>query len=710
MVPGDKAMSSAKGCFDFFFNPRNIAVIGASRQPGKVGYDTLKNIIDDNYAGHIYPVNPSTPEILGVKAYRSVLDIPNKIDLAVVVVPADSVLPTFKELINKKVKGAVVITAGFKEIGGVGVYREKALAEMCRGKIRVIGPNCLGIIDTYSNLNASFAHTMPRQGEIGFISQSGAIVTAILDFAAGRNIGFSKFVSMGNKMDLNETHFLEVLSEDDNTKVIVGYLESVEDGKKFIETASKISRIKPIILFKAGVSTEGMRAASSHTGSLSGLDRAYDCAFTKSGVIRARSIEDLFDWAEVFASQPLPQGKRIVIITNAGGPGIIATDKAAEEKLNLANINPAISSRLREILPPAASIYNPIDVLGDSDSRRYAQVMELIAQSDEVDGMIIILAPQASTQIEETAKVVSNFSYTSPKTVITSFMGEERVSAAFSIFRRGKVANIRFPDRAVRAMAVMADHSVWKKQEKPEESRQKLDTDRIKDFLKTKVAEEKIKLVDFEARELLELCRLPILPTVLTHTADEAVNIAEQMGFPVVMKIYSPEVLHKTDVGGVRVGLKSGEEVVKAYDAIMVSVKKFLPQAPVLGIAVQKMVEGGKEVIVGFSRDPQFGPLVMFGLGGVYVEVLKDVNFALTPLHKKEIRELVAGIRSYPLLTGVRGEKEKDLETLYEVIATIGTISEQFPEIVEMEINPMMIMDKGDGVWAVDGRLILRGY
>jgi len=589
------------------------------------------------------------------------------------------------------------------------VQREKELAEMCRGKIRVIGPNCLGIIDTNSNMNASFAQAMPFRGEIGFISQSGALVTAILDFAVGRGLGFSKFISMGNKMDLDETHFLEILGDDNNTKVIMGYLESVVDGKRFIEVAEMVSRKKPIIIFKSGISAEGTRAASSHTGSLSGLDRAYECAFSKSGVIRARLIEDLFDWAEVFASQPLPKGRRLAIITNAGGPGIIATDKASEEKLVLASLSSTMVSKLRKVLPPAASVYNPIDVLGDADSRRYAQVIELINQAEEVDSEVIILSPQANSQIEETAKIVSNYSYTSPKPVITSFMGEDRVATALSIFKRGKVANISFPDRAVRAMAVMANYSLWRAEKKPDKYYKDIEEDRIKKFLDGKTEEGKIKLVDFEVRELLDMCRIPTLPTVLTHTANEAASVAEQMVFPVVLKVYSPEILHKTDVGGVRVGLRTSEEVARAFEVIMVSVRRFLPQVPVLGITVQKMVEDGKEVIVGFSRDPQFGPLVMFGLGGVYVEVLKDVNFALTPLSKKEIRELVTGIKSFALLSGVRGEKEKDLEALYEVIATVGTLGEKFPEIVEMEINPLMVMDKGEGVWAVDGRLILRG-
>ncbi|MFC2001127.1 acetate--CoA ligase family protein [Chloroflexota bacterium] len=702
-------MSYPSGNYDFFFKPRSIAVIGASRQPGKVGYDTLKNLIDDNFEGKIYPVNPGAANILGLKAYKAVGDIDGEIELALVIVPAELVINTFKELIAKGVKGAVVITAGFKEIGGMGVQRERELAEMCQGKIRVIGPNCLGIIDTYSNLNASFAPTMPRRGKIGFLSQSGAMVTAILDFAAGRDMGFSKFISMGNKMDLDETHFLEILGEDDNTRVIMGYIESVVDGRRFLETADRVSRKKPVIIFKSGVSAEGTRAASSHTGSLSGFDRAYECAFAKSGVIRARSIDDLFDWAETFASQPLPKGRRVAIITNAGGPGIIATDKAAEEKLTIAAMIPAITGKLKEVLPPAASVYNPIDLLGDADSKRYAQAIELVAQAEEVDGMMIILSPQANTQIEETAKIVSSFSYASPKTVITSFMGEDRVATALSIFKRGRVANIPFPDRAVRAMAVMANHSAWKKREKSEGYFKDIAEEEVGKFIRSKTEAGKIKLVDFEAKELLAMCQIPTLPTVLAYTADEAASIAEQMGFPVVMKVYSPEILHKTDVGGVRVGLGTSDEVARAFETIMVSVRKYLPQVPIIGITVQKMVAGGKEVIVGFSRDPQFGPLVMFGLGGVYVEVLKDVSFALTPLSKREIRELVTGIKSFPLLSGVRGEKEKDIEALYEVVAAVGTLGEKFPEIVEMEVNPLMVMDKGEGVWAVDGRLILRG-
>ena len=702
-------MRSSAGKFDFFFKPKSIAVIGASRQPGKIGYDTLKNLIDDNYGGNIYPVNPSAQSILGIKAYKTVGDIGDKLDLVLVIVPAEMVISSFKDIIAKGVKGAVVISAGFKETGSDGAKRERELAKMCRGKIRVIGPNCLGIIDTYSNLNASFAQTMPSQGKIGFISQSGAMVTAILDFAAGRNLGFSKVISMGNKMDIDETHFLEILGDDDNTKVIIGYIESVVDGKRFIDVAEKVSRKKPVIIFKSGTSPEGTRAASSHTGSLAGLDMAYECAFNKSGVIRARSIEDLFDWAEVFASQPLPGGRRVAIITNAGGPGIIATDKASEEKLMLSSFDSATTGKLREILPPAASVYNPIDIVGDADSRRYSQVIELLSQAEGVDGMVIILTPQANTQIEDTAKVVANFSYTSPKTVITSFMGEERIATAYSIFRRGKVANISFPDRAIRAMSVMASYSQWREMDKPETYAKEIKEAKLEKLINAKLDEHKIKVVDFEARAFLELCNIPTIPTVLVHTPDEAVSAARKMGFPVVMKVYSPEILHKTDVGGVRVGLRKPVEVARAFEGIMVNVRRYLPQTPIMGITVQKMVEGGKEVIAGFSRDPQFGPLVMFGLGGVYVEVLKDVNFALTPLSKKEIKELVFGIKSFPLLSGIRGEKGKDLDSLYDVIATISTLGERFPEILEMEINPLIVKDKGDGVWAVDARLILRG-
>ncbi len=377
--------------------------------------------------------------------------------------------------------------------------------------------------------------------------------------------------------------------------------------------------------------------------------------------------------------------------------------------MTLASLNPTTVGKLREVLPPAASVYNPIDVLGDADSKRYAQVIELLSQAEEIDGELIILSPQANSQIEETAKIVSNYSYTSTKPVITSFMGEDRVATALSIFKRGRVANISFPDRAVRAMAVMANYGMWKRQEKLGTYRKDLEQVRVEEFLKAKMREGRIKLVDFEARDLLEICKIPTLPTALTYTTDEAVDVSQEMGLPVVMKVYSPEILHKTDVGGVKVNLRTPKDVARAFEAIMVSVRRFMPQVPVLGITVQKMVEGGKEVIVGFSRDPQFGPLVMFGLGGVYVEVLKDVSFAITPLSRKEIRELVTGIKSFPLLSGVRGEREKDLDALYEVIATVGTLGEKFPEIVEMEINPLMVKDKGEGVWAVDGRLILRG-
>ncbi|MFC1919647.1 acetate--CoA ligase family protein, partial [Chloroflexota bacterium] len=586
---------------------------------------------------------------------------------------------------------------------------ERQLEEMCKEKIRVIGPNCLGIIDTFSNLNASFAPATPYEGKIGFISQSGALCTSILDWAMGRRIGFSRFISMGNKMDLNETHFLETLGEDDNTRAIVGYIESVVNGRRFMEVAERVSMVKPVILFKSGVSAEGTRAASSHTGALSGFDMAYERAFNKTGVIRARSIQDLFDWADVFATQPLPRGNRIAIVTNAGGPGIIATDKASEEKLTIASLSSTTVSRLREVLPTAAAFYNPVDVLGDADSRRYRDAIEVLINAEEVDGLVIILSPQANTQIEETAKVISNYSYSSSKPIIASFMGEERVSAAYSIFRRSKTANISFPDRAVTTMAVMANYSTWKAEERDAQYIRDIDEEQVNGFIESSISKGRIKLVDFEARDVLSLCNIPVLPTVLTQTSEEAAIRAREMGFPVVIKIYSPEILHKTDVGGVKTGLRSAEEVAKAYEEMVINVRRYLPRVNILGITVQKMVLGGKEVITGFSRDPQFGPLVAFGLGGVYVEVLKDVNFALAPLSKKEIMKLVSGIRTFPLLTGVRGEKGKDLESLYDVIATISTAGMKFPEILEMEINPLIVMDKGEGVWAVDGRIILKG-
>ncbi|MDZ4247039.1 MAG: acetate--CoA ligase family protein [Dehalococcoidia bacterium] len=694
--------------FDLFLNPDSIAVIGASREPGKVGYNTLKNLIEGNFKGPIYPVNPAADSVLGLKSYKSVLDIDGDVGMAVVIIPAKFVVDTFKDLIAKKVKAAVVITAGFKEIGGKGAEREKELSRLCKGKIRVIGPNCLGIIDTYANLNASFAPAMPPRGQIGFMSQSGALVTAILDWAEGKGMGFSKFISMGNKMDLDETHYLRMLGEDDKTRVIIGYIESVEDGETFIKVAREISRKKPIIIFKSGVSTEGIRAASSHTGALAGMDRAYECAFKKSGILRARSLEDLFDWGEVFASQPLPKGKRVAIVTNAGGPGIIATDKASEEGLTLASFNAALVGKLKEILPPAASVYNPVDVLGDATSDRYQKVLELIIQAEEVDGLLIILAPQASTQIEETAKIISDLPRSSQKAIIASFMGEHRVSKAFHILQKAGIASIPFPDRAAGALSKLAHYNLWKMEKLDGAFIREIDKEGIRKLIKSNLDGNKIKIVDYEVRDLLSCCKIPVLPSTLSYTPEEAANYAREIGFPVVMKVYSPEILHKTDVGGVRINIRTPEEASRAFEEIMINVKRYLPQAPVSGITVQKMVEGGKEVITGFSRDPQFGPLLMFGLGGVYVEVLKDVNFALPPLSLREIKELVSGIKSFPLLTGVRGEKEKDLDALYDVIAAVASLGLNFPEIMEMEINPLIVKDRGEGVWAVDGRIILR--
>ena len=693
---------------DMFFNPQSVAVVGASRDPDKLGYGVLHNIMQYGYAGRVYPINPKADEVLGLPAYPSVLDVPDPIDLAVIVVPAKVVAAVLEECGQKGVRGAVIITAGFREVGREGKQRENELLEIARRYgMRLIGPNVLGIIDTISHLNASFAVGMPRQGTIAFMSQSGALCTAVLDMALAEGVGFSHFVSLGNKADTNEIDFLEAWRDDPHSRVIVAYLEGIVDGARFMEVARQVTTQKPIVAIKSGTTSAGSRAVSSHTGTLAGSERAYDAAFNQVGIIRARSVEDLFDYAVAFARQPVPANDRIAVITNAGGPGIMAADAIERAGLQLASLEPETQRLLKEKLPAAASAANPIDVLGDALADRYELAIHAALRDPNTGGVIVILTPQVMTQIEETARAVGEAARQHDKPVMACFMGQATVGPGVDILNEMKVPNYRVPERAVAALAAMSRYRQWREQPPLQVTRFDVDNGKVREVLDRVRQEGRVTIGDAEAREIMQAYGLPMPQSVLASTAEEAVAAAERIGYPVVMKIASPDILHKTDIGGVKLNLNTPGDVRDAFDLLVFRATRYMPDAEIWGCLVQQQVRGGKEVILGMSRDPQFGPLLLFGLGGIYVEALKDVTFRVAPIDGREAREMMGEIRAHSLLRGVRGEPPSDLEAIVDTLLRMSQLVTDFPEIAEMDINPLIVFEQGKGALGIDMRLVL---
>ena len=693
---------------DMFFNPQSVAVVGASRDPDKLGHGVLHNIMQYGYAGRVYPINPKADEVLGLPAYPSVLDVPDPIDLAVIVVPAKVVAAVLEECGQKGVRGAVIITAGFREVGREGKQRENELLEIARRYgMRLIGPNVLGIIDTISHLNASFAVGMPRQGTIAFMSQSGALCTAVLDMALAEGVGFSHFVSLGNKADTNEIDFLEAWRDDPHTRVIAAYLEGIVDGARFMEVARQVTTQKPIVAIKSGTTSAGSRAVSSHTGTLAGSERAYDAAFNQVGIIRARSVEDLFDYAVAFARQPVPANDRIAVITNAGGPGIMAADAIERAGLQLASLKPETQRLLKEKLPAAASAANPIDVLGDALADRYELAIHAALSDPNTGGVIVILTPQVMTQIEETARAVGEAARQHDKPVMACFMGQATVGPGVDILNEMKVPNYRVPERAVAALAAMSRYRQWREQPPLQVTRFDVDNGKVREVLDRVRQEGRVTIGDAEAREIMQAYGLPMPPSALASTAEEAVAAAERIGYPVVMKIASPDILHKTDIGGVKLNLNTPGDVRDAFDLLVFRATRYMPDAEIWGCLVQQQVRGGKEVILGMSRDPQFGPLLLFGLGGIYVEALKDVTFRVAPIDGREAREMMGEIRAHSLLRGVRGEPPSDLEAIVDTLLRMSQLVTDFPEIAEMDINPLIVFEQGKGALGIDMRLVL---
>jgi len=692
-----------------FFKPRNIAVIGASREPEKVGHRVFRNLVDSGFEGGLYPVNPRAEEILGLKCYRSATDIPGDVDLAVIVVPAKIVPEAAKECGVKGVKGIVVISAGFSETGREGVLLERELLSICHEhNMRVQGPNCLGIISTQCRMNASFAGATPHSGNVAFVSQSGALGSTIMNWALQNNVGFTSFVSLGNEADLNAADFLEALAEDEQTRAIGLYIEGVKEGHRFLEVAGNVTAKKPVIALKAGTTDVGARAVSSHTGSLAGSNTAFSAAFMKTGVLRVDSLEEMFDLVLAFEGQPIPKGKSVLIITNGGGPGILAADACEKNGLDLPLLEYETAEGLRRALPSHASVNNPVDLLGDADEGRYRLALKAGLKSPNVDAIMVILTPQAVTPVEKVAKVVAETNRSWDKPVIAAFMGLGDDCAAIRDLLKNNVPNYEFPESAAYVLKRMYDYSLvlGSSREEPPEFLDANESE-VRRTLSRAREEDRLNLTVEESFQIAQACGISIPRAAVARSRKESGEIADSLGYPVVMKIVSPEILHKTDFGGVVLNVGTREEAERNYDAIMRKTRLTMPQARVSGVLVQKMAPQGKEVIVGAVRDLQFGPLLMFGLGGIYVSFLRDVSYRLSPLTRSEAREMIEETKAYTLLRGVRGEPASDIESIINVNLRVSQIMSRFGEIVEMEINPLFVYEEKKGCVAVDIRVTI---
>jgi acetyltransferase len=694
--------------FEKLLKPKSVAVVGASTDPTKVGNNVLVNIVKNGFEGEIYPVNPRADEIAGKKCYPSLKAIPGPVDLAVIVIKRDLVLPTLKECAAKGITAVITITAGFGEIGAEGKRLQNEIADVAReSNITLLGPNCLGLINPWHKLNASFGQPNGEPGSIALISQSGALITAIQDMAAHDKIGFSVLASIGNKATLDEVQFIDMLEKDDKTRVIAGYLEDISRGQDFMKVAERVSKNKPIVILKAGRTASGAKAAASHTGSLAGADAAYDSAFTRSGVIRADSIEKLFDISIAFAYQPLPKSDRVAVVTNAGGPGIMMTDALELSGLTMARFDEATKEKLKGILPPSGSIHNPVDVLGDAGGEIYGKAIETLLACDTVDSLIVILTPQTMTDDVATANAIVEASKRHRKPILACFMGADIIARGVNILRQHQIPCYPIPERASTAMREMVTYSRYRARPIRVIERFAVNKFPVMKIIKSAVTRGAYEIGESDAKAILSAYNFNVPPGAVAMSPDEAIRFANELGYPVAMKISSPDILHKSDCGGVKIGLASAQAVEDAFELMMLRIRRRKPEAELRGVLLEKMIMGGRETILGMKKDPQFGPMLMFGLGGIFVEVLKDVTFGLAPLTEEDCRKMLERTRSYKLLTGVRGEKGVDIDAIVQNMQRLSQLVLDFPEISEIDINPLKAGYEGDGAFVIDARIIL---
>lgn len=697
---------------DAIFSPKSVAVIGASTKPGKVGHDIFMNILRGGYTGILFPVSMS-PAIGCVKAYPSILDIPDPVDLGIIILHPEGALKAVDEAAEKGVRGLVIVSAGFREVGEEGRRIEEQIVARCRESgIRLVGPNCLGVINPHPSvmLNASFSARMPAHGHISFISQSGALCTSVLDFAAARDFGFSKFVSIGNKADVDELDLLRYLDADADTEVIMIYLEELKRGYEFVEVVKEITsgdRPTPVIVVKSGRTAAGAKAAASHTGSLAGSEAVYDALFQQSGVLRAESIEELFNFAAAFLGRKIPNGNRVAIVTNAGGPGIVATDMTVTSGLQLAHFSDETVEVLASHLPSTANLHNPVDVIGDASQDRYENALGAVIRDEGVDGALVILTPQSMTNALGTAEAIVRISRRTHKPILCCFMGIVDVSAGVKYLQENGIPVFMFPEQAAVAYGAIYRYSQWLNRQVLAQYELRHDRERANEVIRRAMSAGRRNLTEMEGSELLSCYGFEVLPSFIATSREEAIDYFESMASPVVLKIVSPQILHKTDAGGVLLNLRDRAAVGSAYDRIVEGARRYDPDAVIEGVLVQRMAQPGQEVILGMSRYRGFGPLLMFGLGGVFVEVFKDVVFRLAPIGRNEARRMIKGIKGHVLLEGFRGKPEVDVQNLEKALVSLSALALNHPEIKEMDINPFMAYEKGKGGVVADCRVIL---
>ncbi|MGQ9693705.1 MAG: acetate--CoA ligase family protein [Thermodesulfobacteriota bacterium] len=702
-------MMNGENQIKYLFEPRTVAVIGAARDPQKIGYKILANILSGGYQGKVFPINPQNGEILGLKAYTNIEEIQEPIDLATIVIPAHFVFDAVQSCARKKVKFLSIISSGFSEVGNF--EEERRIVSLAREQgMRILGPNIFGIYSAAASLNATFgsAHIVP--GKVAIITQSGALGIAMIGKTAVENIGLSAIISVGNKADLNEADLLEYLTTDEGTKVILLYMEGVRAGEEFLRALKKATKKKPVVVIKSGRSERGAIAAASHTGSLAGSDEVFDDLMRQFGVMRAESVAEAFNWCKFLAHSPLPQGENTVIITNGGGIGVLATDACEKYRVKLFDDLPALKDIFGQVTPNFGSTKNPIDLTGQATSLHYRAALEAAEKSPQIQAVIALYGETAvfdAGNLFHLIKEVDQQFKKGQKPLVFSIFGGEAIEECLQQLRKEELAVFRDVYEAVSCLGALYGYYEYLQSYATEREEVVIDSSAIKGVLNKALQEKRSFLLGHEGQAVMEAAGITVPLSFQTRSVEEAIQAAEKIGYPVVMKVISRDILHKSDAGGVALELMNEKEVVDAYQAIMRSCRAYLPEARIEGVEVSEMVEKGIETIIGARRDNTFGPLVMFGLGGIYVEVMKDVTFRALPINQKEARKMIKEIRAYPILMGVRGEEKKDIDVIVQTLLKVGAILQEFPMISDLEINPLVVYEQGRGGKAVDVRIML---
>jgi len=693
-----------------FLSPKSIAVIGASDKEGSVGRAITSNIMK-GYTGTVFPISPTRDTVFDQKAYKSVLDVPDEIDLAVIITKNTIVPIVLEECGKKKIQGAIVITAGFKEVDEEGKKLEEQLKDIAKKyNLQVIGPNCLGVmnLDPQTMMNSTFLKITPKSGEIALVSQSGAICAALVEDASAQGIGFSAVISMGNKADMTEIDVLKMLAEHEQTKVIVMYLEDMGNGQEFLKVCKQITKLnavkKPVLVLKSGRSPEGAKAAMSHTGALMGSDEIYDALLQQSGAIRVDTMEELFDYATAFSKQPLPIEGDLVIVSNAGGPAIISTDSCSKLGIKMAKIE-EIRPKIDAVIPPWGSSRNPVDIVGDADFNRFENVLNEVLQHKNVGSVISMCTPSATLDYDKLAEVIVKMSKKYKKTMLASLMGLDEGITNREILAAGDVPYYTYAEGSIRALKAMLRFVDWVKSPDGNITKFEVDKDKAQSIFDKVKEEGRTNLLEDEGRDILDAYGFPLPQSVVATTEDEAVAAANKIGYPIVMKISSPQIVHKSDAGGVKVNLTNDDETRDGFKTIMDNARKYDSNADIKGVLIVEMVKGGKEMIIGSKLEPGMGPVVMLGMGGIYVEILKDVTFRLAPLTDQEANDMISSIKTKKLLDGVRGEEPSDINKLSECIQRLSQLVSDFKEIKELDMNPVLVMEKGQGCKILDVRI-----